>query len=200
LLLATLTVVPTVKPETSTPTAISLTQRGNILTLTATLPTLAETSNGDASLLTRLITEQTAIPATDDFFTQTATITTNSIFAEATPMTIGKYDDIDPNIIRNGNWTSQHNIEPAYQKTLLISNTVGSYVAFRFIGRQIVLGYQSSANTGDMTVNIDGAEVTITQRVGNAWFSQELEFGTHSIILTHYSGTSINMDYIDIPN
>ena len=63
-----------------------------------------------------------------------------------------------------------------------------------------MLGYQSSDNAGDMTVSIDGSEVVITQLVGNSWFLQEVEPGTHFVILTHENGAFVNLDYIDILN
>ena len=182
LLLATETVVPTPGFETAAPTEI--------------FPT--PTSEVDV-VLTPALTEQNGI-STDDFFTPTATITPDPIFAESDPMRVGIYDDRDSEIIRIGNWNTQQNVENAHQKTLLVSNTVGNYIAFSFIGQEMALGYQSSNNAGDMLINIDGSEVTMTQLVGNAWFSQELERGTHHVILIHQSGTLINLDYIDIPN
>jgi hypothetical protein len=182
-LLATLTAVPAPEFETATPTEI--------------IPTPTATSERDVTLFSTL-TEQTGIPA-DDFFTPTITITVNPIFTKSMPMTAGKYDDADSQIIRNGSWKSQDNVN-AYQGTLLVSNTVGNYVAFSFTGLQMLLGYQSSDNAGDLMVNIDGLEVTITQLVGNAWFSQELEPGTHYVILTHENGTAVNLDYIEILN
>jgi len=183
LLLATLTEIPAPEFDSVTPTEI--------------LPILPVTSEGDVTLFSTL-TEQTGISA-EDFFAPTITITPNPIFTKSTPMTAGTHDDTDSKIILSGNWKSQNNVD-TYQKTLLVSNTVGNYVAFSFTGLQMVLGYQSSNNAGNMTINIDGSEVTVTQLVGNAWFSQELEPGTHFVILTHENGSTVNLDYIDILN
>jgi hypothetical protein len=191
LVVATRTPIHPVEPETSAPTQ---------------LPSLAvptRTSTGEATLIVPL-TEQTGIPNTDELvtptlaLTPTITLTSDPLFSQVSPLTVGKYDDTDPGIIRMGNWTSQHNVEIAYEKTLLISNTVGNSIAFRFTGQRIVLGYVSSNTAGVMKVNIDGDEVTIPQLVGNAWFSQELASGTHHVILTHSDGASVNLDYIEI--
>lgn len=183
LLLATLTPVPAVELEIAVGTEI--------------LPVPTATLEGGVAL-NPASTDQAGI-STNDFFTSTITITPNPIFAESVPMKTGTYDDSDSHIIRTGIWKNQGNVD-AYQETLLVSNTVGNSVAFSFIGRQMVLGYQSSDNAGDITINMDGSEVTFTQLVGNAWFSQEVEPGTHFVILTHMSGASVNLDYIDVPN
>jgi len=185
LVLATRTLIESDELETFVPTALPL------------VPVPTETFPGETTFMVP-DTEQAAIPLTDDFVTQTGTLTPEPLFPQSTPLTAGKYDDTHPGIIRMGNWTSQQDIEIAYQRTLLISNAVGNYLAFSFTGQQIVLGYVSDTTAGAMQVNIDGEEVTIPQLVGNAWFSQELASGTHQVIITHADGASVNLDYIDI--
>jgi len=186
-------------PETfATPTAVPF-KYLLLATETAFLPppeAPTEILPTPTEVLVEEATEPTGI-ATDEFFTPTITITVNPIFDQSMPMSAGTHDDTDSKIIRSGNWKSQNNVD-AYQKTLLVSNTVGNYVAFSFTGPQMVLGYQSSNTAGNMTVYIDGSEVIITQLVGNAWFSQELEPGTHYVILTHENGATVNLDHIDI--
>jgi hypothetical protein len=162
----------------------------------APLPALTQQSGTPEVIILLTVTEQTG-RSTDEFVTPTLTITPAPIFTGSVPMTAGIYDGADPQIIRSGNWTNQSNVD-AHQGTLLVSNTVGNYVAFSFLGYQIALGYQESENAGNLMVNIDGSEVSFTQRVGNSWFSQELEIGTHFVILTHISGNTVNLDYIDI--
>jgi hypothetical protein len=164
---------------------------------TEILPTPTEVLAEEAT--TPMETTEPIGIATDEFFTPTITITADPIFTKSVPMTAGTYDDADSKIIRKGTWNNQDNVD-AHQKTLLVSNTVGNYVAFSFTGLQMILGYQSSDNAGNVTMNIDELEVTITQLVGNAWFSQELGPGTHYVILTHESGTTVNLDYIEILN
>ena len=185
LLLATETIVPTPGFETATVTEIfsSPTSEGDLV-LSAVVPSLT-------------LTEQNGI-STDEFFTPIVTITPNPIFAESNPMTGGVYDDTDSEIIRHGNWKSQNKAD-AYEQTLLVSNTVGNYVAFSFTGRYLVLGYQSTEDAGDLAVNIDGSEERLSQSEGNSWFSQDLGPGTHFVLLIHHSGSSVNFDYINIP-
>jgi hypothetical protein len=184
LLLATETVVPTLEMETAVTTKIfpTPTSRVDVVSSATGVQQNGSSPNGIS---------------TDAFMTASVTITPDPIFAESKPMSAGRYDDTYSEIIRNGNWKSQENVD-SYQKTLLISNTVSNSIAFSFIGSQMVLGYQSKADAGEMTVNIDGEEVTVTQLVGNAWFSEELEPGTHFVILIHANGASVNLDYIDI--
>lgn len=142
------------------------------------------------------LTEQTGTP-TGGFSTPTLTITPESIFSGSVPLTAGKYDGADSKIIRTGNWTNQ-NDSNAYQGTLLVSNTVGNSLAFSFTGFQMSVGYQSSTTAGSMTITLDGSEVTIPQLVGNTWISPSLESSTHYVILTHASGSTLNLDYIVI--
>ena len=181
LFLATESLTPTPRPETATPTE--------------TPPASTTTSEADGTLTPPSTGEAGTFIIED---TPTVTITPDPIFAEAGTMTVGKYDSTDSEITRVGTWNNQNNAD-AYEGTLLVSNTVGSHVAFSFIGSYMVLGYQSTNAAGDMLVNIDGSEVTITQLVGNAWFSQELGPATHYVILTHESGPTVNLDYIEIP-
>ena len=69
-------------------------------------------------MLVPSLTEQTEISTNGDLFTATVTITPNPIFTESVSMTVGTYDDTDTQIIRNGNWISQSNVD-AYQQTSL---------------------------------------------------------------------------------
>jgi hypothetical protein len=135
-----------------------------------------------------------------EVFTPTAAIPPNPVFDKIAPMAIGTYDDSDSYIVRAGNWINESNVDSAYQGTLLISHKAGNYVAFSFIGTLMVLGYQSSLDEGDVTININGLEHIHAQAVGFEWISEELLPGRHYVILTHESGTSVNLDYIDIPN
>ena len=183
LLLATEMVFSSSKHEGSTPSEILST------------PTAAS-ENKTTPLL--VMTQPTGISTADPSI-PTITITPPPQFGESNPMTMGTYDDADSTIIRHGNWEPQKKAD-AYKQTLLVSNTVGNYVAFSFIGRFVVLGYQSTNDIGNFTINIDGSEQSISQVTDNAWFSRDLGTGTHFVLLTHASGTTVNLDYINIPN
>jgi hypothetical protein len=198
LFLGTETVIPTPEPETAAPLDSYPVPDAPSEESIELLPVPTEQSGTPGGVLLLTVTEQTENGiSTEEFFTPTFTITPAPIFAESGPMAAGIHDGADPQIIRSGNWTNQSSVG-AYQGTLLVSNTVGNYVAFSFLGYQMILGYQGHDNAGNLMVNIDGSEVPITQRVGNSWFSEELEAGTHYVILTHESGTSVNLDSVEI--
>jgi hypothetical protein len=198
LFLGTETVVPTPEPETAAPLDSYPDPDAPSAESMELLPVPTEQSGTPEVVLLLTLPEQTENGiSTEEFFTPTFTITPAPIFAGSVPMTAGMYDGADPHIIRSGSWTNQSSVN-AYQGTLLVSNTVGNYLAFSFVGHQMALGYEGNDNAGNLMVNIDGSEVPITQRVGNSWFSQELIIGTHFVILTHISGNTVNLDYIDI--
>jgi hypothetical protein len=185
LLLATETVIPTPAAELARPPESRFAATGT-----------SDIADPETTFFS-IATAQTGI-FTGEIFIATSTITPNPIFAESQPMNVGTYDAADKQIIRRGSWIIQNNID-AYQGNLLVSNTVGDYVAFRFIGYQMMLGYQSNEiHAGELLVNIDGAEVTLTQAVGNLWISDELNAGTHFVIVTHAGGATVNLDYVDI--
>ena len=198
-LLATETTVPTSDFRSAVPTDSVATPTSVVVEETAVpLQAVAQANVTPNENSFVPVTGQTEIP-TEEIFTPTFTITPDPIFTQSTPITTGTYDDSNPNILRIGTWSTKQNVSNAFQKTLLVSNQDGNYIAFSFIGQKMMVGYQSSMNAGEMLVSIDGNETTMTQLVGNAWSSQEFEPGTHYVILTHFTGASINIDYIDIP-
>lgn len=193
LLLATLTPIPSVEPETTSPLTPLPARTEPSAEVLAPAPPQVTEQTGDASPAI----EQPQITVTGDVFvTPIITVTTDSLFAGSIPMTAGIYDDSDPRIIRKGSWKPQGH-EDAYQETLLVSNTIGNYMIFSFTGGGMMLGYLSD-DAGDMIVNIDGTETIIVQLIGDTWFSQDLEPGTHYVILTHESGASVNLDFVEI--
>lgn len=135
--------------------------------------------------------------ATAASFTPTATMTLNSIFGNSEPLATGKYDDRDPGFTYIGVWNEEEN-SYAYQETVLVSDAVGDYVTFRFIGLQLMFGYQSSDDAGEITVNVNSVEETMNQQAGSIWFSDYLEPGTHFAIITHTGEGPVNLDYIEI--
>lgn len=181
LFLGTETLTLTPRPETATPTE--------------TLPARTPTSGANRAL-TPSSTGEAGIFIIED--TPTVTITADPIFAGAEPMTAGKHDSIESEFTRTGSWNIQNN-EGAYQHSFLVSTTIGSSIAFSFIGDQIILGYQTTDEAADMLVNIDGTELSFAQEVDYEWYSWDLSFGTHYVIVTHESGPTVNLDYIEIP-
>ena len=55
-----------------------------------------------------------------------------------------------------------------------------------------------------MKITIDGVEFLLSQSIdqslGNEWISDQILLGTHLVIITHESGASVNVDYLDISN
>lgn len=162
------------------------------------IPSTPTATSGNKTTPLLVVTKPTGIARADPSIS-TLTITPPPQFAETNPMTTGTYDDADSAVIRHGKWELQNKAD-TYEQTLLVSNTVGNYVAFSFIGRFVVLGYKSTGEVADLTINIDGAEQRISQVDGNAWFSRDLGPGTHFVLLTHAGGTAVNLDYINIPH
>lgn len=135
--------------------------------------------------------------ATVPFVTATSTMTPAPILGNSTPLPTGKYDNSALGFTYIGIWNVEEN-SYAYQESVLVSEAVGDYVAFRFIGLQLMLGYQSSDEAGEFTVSIDGVEEIMNQQVGSIWFSAYLDSGTHYAIITHTGAGPVNLDYIEI--
>jgi hypothetical protein len=117
------------------------------------------------------------------------------------PLPAGKFDDTDPRIDYDRFWTFEMNSGTAYayKGTLHISTGIGNKVSFYCTGQRFHLGYQRGKNFGVVTVLIDDQSYTFhEQAFGNIWRSPQLSSGTHSVILIHESGESINLDYVEI--
>jgi hypothetical protein len=120
------------------------------------------------------------------------------------PLPAGRrYDDTDPNIAYDKNWTALKNpgTENAYKGTLHASTSIGSEASFRFTGKQLRLGYQRGRNFGTVTVFIDDQPYSFNEQAFDlVWRSPKLSSGVHFVRIIHESGESINLDYIDILN
>lgn len=114
------------------------------------------------------------------------------------------YDDTDSRFAYTGIWISQTNVPGAYQGTLHISSAIGDTVTFTFTGNEIHLFYQAGPSLGSLAVTIDGtgpppfsmdqAETQIKE-----WVYELDSVGTHSIVIQHFSGGSVNIDSIRVP-
>lgn len=182
-LLATETMIPTLAAET-----VELTD--------LPLETSSSTDRGAGTTPFLHATEQSG-STTGESFTPTPTITLDPIFSNAEPLLAGIYDESDVGFTYIGSWDTEENVD-AHREAIAVSDTMGDYVAFSFTGNRIGLGYQSSDDAGEITVNIDGFELIITQLVGDYWLSDEYEPGTHYVIINHTAAGQINMDYVEI--
>ncbi len=112
------------------------------------------------------------------------------------------YDDTDSRLTYDGNWASQSDVSGVYQGTLHISSVAGSNsVTFTFTGQQIHFFYQAAVTYGIVTIQYDDDTLVtpINEAQGGEWISALLEQGTHTVIITHASGGSVNIDRLVIP-
>ena len=117
---------------------------------------------------------------------------------------LSKFDDTYSQILYNGEWVSQTNVTDTYQNTLHISFTVGNSASFTFVGEQVILSFQSGPSLGRISITLDGFPFEVDQSSGSTqlvdWQSAILVRGTHTIMITHLSGGSVNIDSITIPD
>ncbi|HJS20043.1 MAG TPA: hypothetical protein VJ785_14945 [Anaerolineales bacterium] len=129
--------------------------------------------------------------------TPSATLTPGRI----QPLRAGKYDDTNPNIAYDKNWTALKNpgTENAYKGTLHASTGNGNQASFRFTGDGFRLGYQRGRNFGTVTVLIDDQPYSFHEQAFDlVWRSPQLPPGDHFVRIIHQSGETINLDYIEI--
>lgn len=121
---------------------------------------------------------------------------------------IGKIDDANPAITYFGSWIEINGLTGAngnaYNGTLRQSTIQGQTMMMDFEGQGIVLVYQTLPTGGIMDVTIDGVIVaSIDQNSPEPvwqveWKSDTLKPGQHTLVLTHSSGQSVNIDAIII--
>jgi hypothetical protein len=73
-------------------------------------------------------------------------------------------------------------------------------LSFRFIGTQLRLIYQGGSTLGQLRITIDNTvSETLDQSSENEWVSDILSNTTHTVLITHVGGGSVNLDEIVIP-
>lgn len=156
------------------------------------------------------------LPPPDAF--ASASVTSTSIFlptglpprtATPTPSAtissvLSKVDDSYFELLYDGDWVDQSNVTDTYQNTLHISFTVGNSVSYTFTGQQVIVSFQSGPSLGRISITLDGLAFEIDQSSGSTelvdWQSAILVRGTHTVVITHLSGGSVNLDSITIPD
>jgi hypothetical protein len=110
------------------------------------------------------------------------------------------YDDMDLRFIYEGDWVSQTNVSGAYQNSLHISSTAGNSTLITFVGQQVRVSYQAGPSLGQILINLDGLEVEVDQSNSatqiEEWQSALLVQGTHTLLITHFGGGSVNLDSV----
>lgn len=117
---------------------------------------------------------------------------------------LSKIDDSYFELLYDGNWDNQTNVDGTYQNTLHISFTVGNFVSYTFAGQQVIVSFQSGPSLGTVSITLDGLRFDVNQSSSNTqlvdWQSAILVKGTHTIVISHLSGGSVNIDSITIPD
>ena len=118
------------------------------------------------------------------------------------PVGYGTYDERVTNIVYSGSWVSQK-VTGNYLNTEKYSNVIGSSAQFTFTGEILTIIYRGYPNVfGNMEVKIDDAYVgtinqtTSKQVLQKKWSSGTLSGGTHTVTLTHLTGTYVSLDGI----
>jgi len=179
--------VPTEEPVNATPGLVSPTS--------ASIPTLVILTKPNTTSTSTSIGLRTNTPNGSP--TSTATL--------STPTSADTYDDTDARLAYSSGWTSQTGVSGAYQGTLHISNANGNSVTFTFTGQEIHLFYQAGPSLGSITITIDNLGGPAISQAQNQtqikeWNSGLLPAGTHSILITHSGGGSINVDSLVVPS
>ncbi|HEY3476370.1 MAG TPA: hypothetical protein VGK56_17280 [Anaerolineales bacterium] len=119
----------------------------------------------------------------------------------SSPVAANNYDDTDSRLSYSGNWLPQTNVSGAYQGTLHISDSIGNFVSFTFTGDQIQLYYQAGASLGTVTITFDDDTLgtQLNQSQGGVWVYSLDTAGPHTVVITHSSGGSVNIDRLVIP-
>jgi hypothetical protein len=113
--------------------------------------------------------------------------------ASGPPLNPGTYDDVDSRLVYTG-WNATN-----FGGTLHVSTVTGSTISFRFIGRQLRLIYQGGSTLGQMRITIDNVSETLDQSSGTEWVSDPFTNSTHTVLITHTVGSSVNLDQVIIP-
>ena len=117
------------------------------------------------------------------------------------PLTVGQYDDTDPDIAYDRGWTALKNLSTvnSFRGTIHASNAIGNEASFRFTGGGFWLGYKRAKSFGTVTVLIDNQPYSFSEQAFDlVWRSPKLSPGDHFVRIIHESGESINLDYIVI--
>ncbi|HSM70341.1 MAG TPA: hypothetical protein VK851_02260 [Anaerolineales bacterium] len=115
-----------------------------------------------------------------------------------------KVDDTYFEILYDGDWVAQSGVNDVYENTLHISSTVGNSASYTFTGQQVIVSFQSGPSLGSIIITLDGLQFEVSQSGAATqlvnWQSAILVRGTHTIVIEHFSGGSVNLDSITIPD
>jgi hypothetical protein len=178
--------LPTDEPTDDTPISVPTSPPSVSTPLILTQPNVTNTSIGPA------------------LFTNTPNVLTTSTATLSGTAVANMVDDTDSRLSYQGSWLPQTGVSGAYQSTLHVSSAAGSQVSFSFTGPEIHVFYQAGPSFGSITITIDGLGApplaqSQSETQFKEWISNSLTPGTHSIVITHQSGGSVNIDSLLVP-
>ena len=136
--------------------------------------------------------------------TQVIVRTPTVTISPTVPAVLSIFDDTYYEILYNGDWVAQSDLDDTHQNTLHLSTKVGNSASFTFVGQQVTLSFQAGPSLGRISINLDGLLFEVDQSNPETeikkWTSALLVRGTHTIQITHLSGGSVNIDSIIIPD
>ncbi len=139
--------------------------------------------------------------------TNTRVPTSTPTSASTAPLGAGTYDDTHNRLVYSGDWETQTNVTGANLNTLHVSsvlNTPRNSVSFQFIGQEIRIFYQAGVSLGTISLNIDNTVYEISENNASTdiyeWVIPQVAAGTHTVVITHIGGGSVNIDKIIIPD
>ncbi len=137
----------------------------------------------------------TATPTVTNTFTPTMTRTPTVTMTPRPPVGYGTYDERQHDVVYTGSWVAQA-LTGNYLNTEKYSKVIGSTASFTFTGEAVSVIYRGYPSAfGNMGVAIDGESVgtivqnTSTQKNSFVGTRAVWEPGTHTIVLTHLTGT-----------
>jgi hypothetical protein len=182
---------------TPVPTAIPFDVSSFDTQVSSFFPSATPTRDETPTATEPAVETSTSTVITENLPTPSATPTPEHI----RPLSVGTYDDTDPNIAYDRSWTLLKNpgTKNAYKGTIHVSAGIGSEASFRFTGEGFVLGYQRGKNFGIVTVIVDDQPYRFHEQAFDlSWPSPQLSPGDHFVRIVHESGEWINLDYIKI--
>jgi hypothetical protein len=136
--------------------------------------------------------------------TNTPNLLTTSTATTSGTVVANMVDDMDSRLSYQGGWLAQTGVSGAYQGTLHISTSAGSTVNFSFTGPEIHVFYLAGPSFGTITITIDGVgepplSQNESQSANREWSINDLTTGSHTIMISHSSGGSVNIDSLLVP-
>jgi hypothetical protein len=160
-----------------------------------------------ASVSTPLILTQPNVTNTSAgpvLVTNTPNLLTTSTATISGTAVANMVDNTDSRLSYQGSWLPQTGVSGAYQGTLHVSSAASSQISFSFTGPEIHVFYQAGPSFGSITITIDGVgepplSQSESQNANREWSINNLTAGSHTIVITHSSGGSVNIDSLLVP-